>query len=255
MEVDDFVETSDVEELEEEDRRALSSSRQRHSSFSPRKRVKVRLFVCVSSLPAYISSKLYHGSPDDDETIHPDSRSRSSSTTLKPTSPVWLPSCSMSQPSDADFQSNTPQDPLLYSPMHTLLSPPTSPVASILLTKRTSLSSSSEQDQIAVTSTTPTNSPPTHLYCLSSPELHSPPKSPIFTRNLLNDDNDNELLHFTPVESDDLDRTLSLSTPSIETLFMIYLNHPSKIFLLYPLPLDHHYKLFHHLQKLLNPLK
>jgi hypothetical protein len=44
MEVDDFVETSDVEELqelEEGGRKALSSSPQRHDSFSPRKRVKV----------------------------------------------------------------------------------------------------------------------------------------------------------------------------------------------------------------------
>ena len=52
MEVDDFVETSDVEELQEledEGRRALSSSRQRQDSFSPRKRVKVRLVVsCLS---------------------------------------------------------------------------------------------------------------------------------------------------------------------------------------------------------------
>lgn len=52
MEVDDFVETSDVEELQElgeECRRTLSSSRQRYtsSSFSPRKRVKVRV-VAVS---------------------------------------------------------------------------------------------------------------------------------------------------------------------------------------------------------------
>ena len=48
MEVDDFVETSDVEELqelEEEGKRAPSSSRQRQDSFSPRKRVKVRLVV------------------------------------------------------------------------------------------------------------------------------------------------------------------------------------------------------------------
>lgn len=48
MEVDDFVETSDVEELqelEEDDKRALSSSRQRPNSFSPRKRVKVRIVV------------------------------------------------------------------------------------------------------------------------------------------------------------------------------------------------------------------
>ena len=53
MEVDDFVETSDVEELQEledESRRALSSSRQRQDSFSPRKRVKVRLVVPCSSM-------------------------------------------------------------------------------------------------------------------------------------------------------------------------------------------------------------
>ena len=59
MEVDDFVETSDVEELqelEEEDRIALPGSRQRYDHFfSPRKRVKVRLVICVSSLPPYIS--------------------------------------------------------------------------------------------------------------------------------------------------------------------------------------------------------
>jgi hypothetical protein len=51
MEVDDFVETSDVEELqelEEKGRKSLSSSRQRHDSFSPRKRVKVRLVSTVS---------------------------------------------------------------------------------------------------------------------------------------------------------------------------------------------------------------
>lgn len=214
MEVDDFVETSDVEELQEleqEGRRALSSSRQRHGSFSPRKRVKVLLVVCVSSLTTYISSKLYHGSLNDDETMRAQSRSQLSSTTLKPISPVWLPSCSTSQPSDANFQSQTSQDPLLYSPMHALLS---SPVASILLTKRTSISSSGEQDQIAVTfnsSTTPTNSPPTHLCRLSSPELHSPPKSPVSTRNLHKDD---ELLLCIPVKSVDLDRTSSPLTPS-----------------------------------------
>ena len=98
-----------------------------------------------------------------------------------------------------------------------LLSLPTSPVASILLTKRTSLSSSGEQDQIAVafnSSTTPTNSPPIHLCRLFSPELHTSPKSPISTRNLNKDDNDDELLLFTPVKSVDLDRTLSPLTPS-----------------------------------------
>ena len=170
--------------------------------------------VCVSSLPTYISSKLYHESLNDNETIQPPSMSQSSSTTSKP---IWLPSCSTSQPSDANFQSHTShcsQDPLVYSPMHTPLSTPTSPVASNLLTKRTSLSSSGEQDQIAVTfnpSTTPTNSPPTHLCRLSSPELHSPLKSPISTRNLHKDD---ELVLFTPVMSIDLDRTLSPLSPS-----------------------------------------
>ena len=216
MEVDDFVETSDVEELQElgeEGRRTLSSSRQRHSSFSPRKRVKVRLVICVSSsLLIYISFKLCHGSLNEDETTRPHSRSQSSSTTLKPASPVWLPSCSTSQASDANFQSHNSQDPLLYSPVHTILSSPTSPVTSILLTKTTSLSNSSEQDRIAVTSTTPTNSPPTHLCRLSSPGLHSPPKS--CARNLHKDDNDDELLIFTPVKSVDLDRTLSRLTPS-----------------------------------------
>jgi hypothetical protein len=60
MEVDDFVETSDVEELQEleeevktmEVKTMLSSARQRHDSFnsySPRKRVKVRLVVRVFS--------------------------------------------------------------------------------------------------------------------------------------------------------------------------------------------------------------
>ena len=98
--------------------------------------------------------------------------------------------------------------------MHTILSFPTSPVASISLTKTTSLSNSSEQDQIAVTSTTPTNSPPTHLCRLFSPGLHSPPKPSISARNLHKDDNDDELLLFTPVKSVDLDRTLSPLTPS-----------------------------------------
>ena len=86
-----------------------------------------------------------------------------------------------------------------------------------MLTKRTPLSSPSEQDQIAVTfnsSTTPTNSPPTHPCRLSSPKLHSPLKSPISTRNLHKDDSDDELLLFTPVKSVNLDRTLSPLTPS-----------------------------------------
>ena len=98
--------------------------------------------------------------------------------------------------------------------MRTLSSSPTSPVASA---KRTSLSSSSEQNQIAVTfnsSTTPTSSPPTHPCRLFSPELYSPPKSPISTRNLHKDDNDDELLLFSPVKSVDLDRTLTPITPS-----------------------------------------
>ena len=215
MEVDDFVETSDVEELqelEEEGKRAPSSSRQRQDSFSPRKRVKVRLVVPCLFLQTYVSSKLYHGSLNDDETVQP----HSPSTTPKPTSPVWLPSCSTSQLSDSDanFQRHTSQAPLFSSPMHALLSPPASPVASILLTKKTSLSSSGEQDQTAVTinlSTTPTNSPPKYLCRFFSPEFHSPLKSLISTGNLQKDDSDDELLLFTPVKSV---RALSPLTPS-----------------------------------------
>ena len=90
---------------------------------------------------------------NDDETVRPHSRSQSSSTTL----PVWLPSGSTSQPSDA-----------------------------------------------------PTNSPPSHLYHLSSPLLHSSPKSPTSARN---GDNDDESPLFTPVKSVGWDRTLSPLTP------------------------------------------
>ena len=110
MGADDFVETSDVEklqELEDEDRRALSSSCQIHSSFSPRKRVKVGLVVRVSFvqtyISAYISSKLYHGSVND-ETVRPHSRSQLSSATL----PVCF---STSQTSDAPTNS-PPSHPL-----------------------------------------------------------------------------------------------------------------------------------------------
>ena len=151
------------------------------------------------SLPTYISSKLSHGSLNNDETV----------TIPKPTSPIWIPSCATS---DANFQTHTSQDPLLSSPMHALLSPPTSPVVS----KRTSLPSSGEQGQIPLTinpSTTPTNSPPTILHHLFSPALHSPPKSPIPTRNIQEDGNHDELPLFTPVKSVNLHRTLSPLTP------------------------------------------
>ena len=167
MEMDDFVETSDVEELqelEEEGRRAPSSSSQRHDSFSPRKRVKVCLIFCVS-FPTYVSSKLFHESLNDDETFQPHSGSQtleaihySNESALKPTAVTINPS------------------------------------------------------------TTPTNSPPTYLRRLFSPELYSPAKSPISARNLLKDDNDDELLFFTPVKSFDLNRTLSPLTPSPKSL-------------------------------------
>ena len=101
--------------------------------------------------------------------------------------------------------------------MHTLLSPPTSPVASILLNKKTSLASSSVEQAVTFNlSTTPTNSPPTHWnFCrLFSPELYFPPSnSPISARNLPKDDTDDELLLFTPVQSVDLERPLSPLSP------------------------------------------
>ena len=72
MEVDDFVETSDVEELqelEEEGKRTrLLSSQHSHDSFnsySPSKRVKVRprLSVSIHFFQFTFPSKLYHGTP------------------------------------------------------------------------------------------------------------------------------------------------------------------------------------------------
>ena len=113
--------------------------------------------------------------------------------------------------------------------MHKLLLPPTSPLTSVITTKRTSLSSSTERDQISITfnsSTTPANSPPTPLCHLSSAELLSPPRVsspkshisspyPSSTRSLDNKDHDDdELLLFTPVKSLSVDRPSSPLNPS-----------------------------------------
>ena len=249
MDIDDFVETSDVEELQElgdEANRALSSSRQRDGSFgaySPRKRIKVCLVVCVLSVAnLHVYSKLYHGALDDNEITRPyfassmskyDETHSRSPTTLKPTSPAQLLSCLTSQLSDVPFQSRTSIKQFTSSSRSRtpiLESPSTSLPTSILTTKNISLSSSSGPDQIAVTfnlSTTPTNSPPRPRCRLSSPELRtSPPKSPISSPDLLlevlsarslddkDDDDDDELLLVTPVKSSSVDRPSSPLTPS-----------------------------------------
>ena len=193
--------------------------------------------LCLFVFQLTFIFKLYHETLDDDETAQTylassgsnlkddqtRSRLQSSPTTLNPKSPARLLRCPTSQSSDSNFQSPTSQDPHML-----LVSPPTSPAASILMIKRTSLSSSNERDKLAVTlnfSTTPTNSPPSRLCRSSSPRLLSHISSPISSPEPLSkvsslrslddkgDDDDDELLLFTPIKSLAVDRLSSPLTP------------------------------------------